>query len=148
MSELVLQVYGDPASAGSKTPVMTGAGMRVVDGATKAARAHRAAWRQDVVAAARAAMGDGYKALEGPVALVVCLHMPRPLNTPQKRRDGTIPLPTKRPDLTKLIRSTEDGLTAAGVWRDDSQVVYLAVEKKYATPERPPGADIIVRSIT
>ena len=35
-------------------------------------------------------------------------------------------------------------LTAAGVWRDDSQVVTCRVSKMYADNLRAPGADITV----
>jgi Holliday junction resolvase RusA-like endonuclease len=54
------------------------------------------------------------------------------------------------PDLSKLIRSTEDALTDAGVWTDDARVVaYHQPRKVYAGSADPdalhtPGAVIRV----
>jgi Holliday junction resolvase RusA-like endonuclease len=49
-----------------------------------------------------------------------------------------------RPDLDKLLRSTLDGLTDAGVWRDDSQVVSISAAKVYAKNGDTPGVIIEV----
>jgi crossover junction endodeoxyribonuclease RusA len=38
----------------------------------------------------------------------------------------------KKPDLSKLIRSTEDAITAAGIWHDDSQVASIVTQQKYS----------------
>jgi Holliday junction resolvase RusA-like endonuclease len=41
--------------------------------------------------------------------------------------------PAGKPDLSKLLRSTEDALTDVGVWRDDARVVtYTRVAKVWA----------------
>jgi Holliday junction resolvase RusA-like endonuclease len=42
--------------------------------------------------------------------------------------------PTKRPDVLKLARSTEDALTGV-LWRDDCQTIDLTLSKRYA--EKP-----------
>ena len=52
--------------------------------------------------------------------------------------------PIVAPDLTKYIRSTEDALTDAGLWRDDSQVVQQYAEKVYAASHEPEGCRIMV----
>lgn len=36
------------------------------------------------------------------------------------------------PDLDKLVRAVNDGITDAGLWKDDSQVVALHATKQYA----------------
>ncbi|MGH3500203.1 MAG: RusA family crossover junction endodeoxyribonuclease, partial [Nocardioidaceae bacterium] len=51
--------------------------------------------------------------------------------------------PTGKPDADKLLRSVFDALTAARVWRDDAQAVYLGARKVYADA-RPPGATILI----
>ncbi len=51
--------------------------------------------------------------------------------------------PTGRPDVTKLIRSTEDALTGI-VWRDDAQIVEQIGHKGYA---QKPGCHIFVREL-
>lgn len=36
------------------------------------------------------------------------------------------------PDTSKLVRSTEDAISAAGLWGDDAQVVRVVADKRYA----------------
>lgn len=40
--------------------------------------------------------------------------------------------PSVSPDLSKIVRSTEDALTDAGVWTNDALVVVLSAWKVYA----------------
>ncbi|QBI56869.1 RusA family crossover junction endodeoxyribonuclease [Streptomonospora litoralis] len=60
--------------------------------------------------------------------------------------------PAVKPDLSKLVRSTEDALTTARVWRDDAQVVaYGRLAKVYVLARDPdaltePGAVIRIRA--
>lgn len=39
--------------------------------------------------------------------------------------------PSVYPDLSKIVRATEDALTDAGVWKDDALVVTLQARKTY-----------------
>lgn len=50
-----------------------------------------------------------------------------------------------KPDLDKLCRAVLDGLTDAGLFRDDSQVVRLLASKSYSITS--PGAAITVREV-
>lgn len=75
--------------------------------------------------------------LQGPVRLSIAFYLPRPKSAPKQ-----VILPTKKPDLDKLVRSVKDALTQV-VWRDDSQVVDLVVTKRYAV-NAPPHVDIVV----
>lgn len=67
--------------------------------------------------------------LTGPVALEVTFTLPRPKahyrtgRNSHLLRDNAPHRPDRLPDLDKLLRSTMDALTAAGVWADDAQVV-------------------------
>lgn len=54
---------------------------------------------------------------------------------------------TKAPDLSKLVRSTEDAITTAGVWCDDSRVVELLAVKRTAEPGEPTGALIMIEKL-
>jgi Holliday junction resolvase RusA-like endonuclease len=49
-------------------------------------------------------------------------------------RDDAPIYPLVAPDLDKLIRAICDSITDAGLWKDDSQVVYLQAAKRYADP--------------
>jgi Holliday junction resolvase RusA-like endonuclease len=50
---------------------------------------------------------------------------------------------TSKPDLTKLVRSTEDACTGI-LWHDDSQVAMHNLTKRYCDPGEVPGASIKV----
>ena len=100
-------------------------------------------WRQDVIAAAvQFRELHGLETLDGPVGVVIYFRLPRPASVDIRRR----PFPAVKPDMDKLIRNTLDGLTQAGVYRDDAQVVDLFAQKRYATddPAGGPGATISV----
>lgn len=90
-----------------------------------------APWRQDVVASACQAIEDtpGFVPFSGPVHLIVEFYLPRPKGAAKTRRV----VPDVTPDLSKLIRSTEDAMKTACVWRDDAQVVDTTTRKRYAT---------------
>lgn len=115
---ITITVYGLPAPQGSKRHVGNGV---MVESSAKVKP-----WREAVKHAALEAMA-GQPPMDGPLCLDVVFTLPRPKSAPKKRThpDGT-------PDLSKLIRSTEDALTDAGVWADDARVVRVLASKLYA----------------
>lgn len=121
-------VYGSPAPQGSKRYVGTnkqGRGI-MVESSKKVAP-----WRREVSDAARAAR-NGAATLDGPLVARMVFTLPKPASAPKKRRTWA----DKKPDLSKLVRSTEDALTAAGVIADDARIVeYSRVAKVF------PGED-------
>lgn len=130
MSELVIRVVGEPAPQGSKRHI---GGGRLVEMSKKVKP-----WRQDVTAAAlvaRIAADD--LTFTGPVSLEATFTLKRPAGHYRTGanagllRDSAPAVPAVTPDLDKLVRSTLDALTLAGVWRDDSQVCELLVRKCY-----------------
>ncbi|CAA2393625.1 hypothetical protein [Xanthomonas phage Tabio] len=142
-------VYGDPAPQGSKSFKGIHGGHAVLAESSKRV----APWRQDVKVAAEAEIGrredpGDWVPMDGPLLLVVVFTLPAPLSLPKRRAS----YPSKLPDLSKLVRSTEDALTAAGVWKDDARVVECRAIKTYpadtlgAHPDalRRPGAVIQV----
>lgn len=53
---------------------------------------------------------------------------------------------TKKPDLTKLIRSTEDALTGI-IWVDDAQVYKRSDEKKYCEDLDTEGVMVEIKGV-
>lgn len=134
-------VHGTPAPQGSKK-----GGYSAKTGKTFVYEQNsktQKSWRQDVIAAA-VQMREAAKleTLDGPMYVVVTFRLPRPASVNIRRR----PFPCVKPDMDKLLRNTLDGLTQAGVYRDDAQIVKIFAEKRYATddPDGSPGASIRV----
>ncbi|HKQ02660.1 MAG TPA: RusA family crossover junction endodeoxyribonuclease [Actinomycetes bacterium] len=100
-------------------------------------------WGEMVVASALTEkMRRQHRQLEGPVGLALRFFLPRPKSAPRRVTE-----PTKKPDLDKLIRAVKDGLTRAGIYRDDAQVVVLFARKEFAAGATDPlGADGIPRA--
>jgi Holliday junction resolvase RusA-like endonuclease len=148
-------VYGTPAPQGSKRFVgMHGGHATMVESSKKVKP-----WRQDVRAAAIEAWSGPFPIpmapLDGPLVVRMVFTIVRPRghyrtgkNANQLRADAPA-RPCVTPDLSKLARSTEDALTEAGLWRDDSRVVeYSRLAKVYANEDpdalASPGAVIDV----
>lgn len=153
MTSYGFRVFGIPAPQGSKIPgVSSKTGkMFVREQSGKTLKS----WREDVKEAALTARGvnpvEGIAVagqiptLAGPIRLSIQFYMPRPPSVTVKRR----PLPIVAPDLDKLIRGVGDALKAAGVYKDDAQVVSIAATKVYGTDEAQssPGAWIVISEV-
>lgn len=98
---------------------------------------HVPTWREDVRAGCIAAW-KGQQPLDGPLVLDVEFVRARPASAPKRRT----PAATTAPDLSKLVRSTEDAITSAGVWADDARVVRCVSSKRCAEIGETPGAHI------
>lgn len=131
MFDLTIDVSGDPASQGSHS-VINGRIVQVNSGK------HRK-WRNAVVFAALDLIGEDWTPIDEPVALSVVFYLPRP-------KSATRSFPSVTPDLDKLIRSVGDSLTDSGILRDDSRIVRIIAEKRYAD-DRGPGAVIGVNTL-
>jgi crossover junction endodeoxyribonuclease RusA len=104
-------------------------------------------WRDDVKAAALVAMGGPGKGITGPVKVQMIFTMPKPKSAPKRRKTW----PSKYPDLSKLVRSTEDALTDIGAWEDDARVIELRGAKVFPGEDprslAVPGAVIRIESV-
>jgi len=113
-----LTVLGTPAPQGSKRHVGKG---RMVE-SSKAVKP----WREAIVWQC-----NGYAKhqgmIRGPVEVDIVFTLARPLKVPKERMG----YPSCPPDLDKLLRSTFDGLKAAGVIEDDARVIGVRAEKRY-----------------
>lgn len=136
---IVFRVYGQPAPQGSKRYIGQG---RMVEMSKKVKP-----WRRDVVAAAQDALAHlpGFQPFTGPVALRITFFFARPKHHFRQGRFAGELKPAApvyvitHPDLDKLVRSTCDGLTTAGVWKDDNLAAEIRAAKKYDTV---PGASV------
>ena len=141
---MIIQVYGNPAPQGSKKFMGTTKAGR---GILVEANSRTTPWRADVMTAARAVLDElGRPApMEGAIVARMVFSFLRPASVKRAKR----PFPSVAPDLSKLVRSTEDALTAAGVWRDDALVVgYTRLFKVYCGEDEEaldrPGCLIVV----
>jgi Holliday junction resolvase RusA-like endonuclease len=130
MPAVVIVVRGLPAPQGSKRHV--GAGV-MIESSKKVKP-----WRQDVKYAALETIGDDWVPLDGPLAASMTFTFARGQGhyrtgrNAHLLRDGAPIRPAVTPDLSKILRSTEDALTGI-VWKDDARVVeYVRLGKYYA----------------
>lgn len=131
MFDLTIDVSGEPASQGSHS-VING---RIVQ--VNSAKHKR--WRNAVVFAALDLIGEDWEPIDDPVELSVIFYLPKP-------KTATRELPSVMPDLDKLIRAVGDSLTDSGIIRDDSRIVAIHAQKRYAG-DRGPGAVIRVKTL-
>jgi Holliday junction resolvase RusA-like endonuclease len=141
---VIIRAYGEPAPQGSKRAVNRGNANRavtIVDSSPKLAP-----WRSDVIAAAREVLTRQMLAcLDGPIIARMVFSFRRPKSIKFSKR----PFPSVYPDLSKLCRSTEDALKAAGVIADDSLIVeYTRLAKVYCGEDmeslESPGCYIVL----
>lgn len=137
------QVFGHPAPQGSKKFVgttKTGRGLLVES--SKRVKP----WRMDVKAAAEqvCALYPSQTPLDGPLLVSMVFTLPKPASAPRSRRTW----PMRKPDLSKLARSTEDAISDAGLWTDDARVVgYTRLAKVFPgeDPDALSAPGVVVR---
>jgi len=113
-------VEGIPAPQGSKNGYIQNGRVVMVEASKKVKP-----WRQAVALATTEAMRNRSTITE-PVEITLVFYLPRP-------KTVTRLLPSVKPDLDKLIRSTFDGLTTGGLYVDDALVIAVTATKAYAT---------------
>jgi len=100
-------------------------------------------WRASVAHEATFAIAAPFT---GPLLVTFTFFMPRPkghFNSRGLVRPAAPKFPACKPDVTKLIRSTEDALKAIA-WLDDSQIVAQIGLKYYADAQQKPGCQITI----
>lgn len=137
-------VIGTPAPQGSKSfKGLSKSGRGILVESSKAVKPWREAVKYEAWAwVRRNQFLEPRAVIVGPVSLSLVFTMPRP----KSAKVGA--LPDKKPDLSKLVRSTEDAITDAGLWEDDSRVVALSTCKLYVGDDGAmplPGALISIR---
>ncbi|MFE0766124.1 RusA family crossover junction endodeoxyribonuclease [Streptomyces smyrnaeus] len=131
---LTVSVFGLPAPQGSKKHIGHG---RMLESSK-----HVKPWREAVVWAMRQeiARHRGWRPLTGALEASMVFSLARPKgHFGTGRNAGSLKpsapaRPAVMPDLSKLVRSTEDAITTAGGYQDDALLVgYRRVEKRYVT---------------
>ena len=133
-------IYGSPAPQGSKRHLGNG----VMVESCKRVKP----WRESVKYCAIQVRGTNAP-LDGPLRCTMVFTLPKPRSAPKRRRTW----PDKKPDLSKLVRSTEDALTESGIILDDARIVDFGATRKVFPNEDPdaldaPGAKIVLEAIT
>lgn len=148
MRDLRIDVPGTPRPQGSLRAFKNG-GMAYSNAAVLEP------WRMSITSYAREAMAscewNPCWPMTEPVRVDVLFLVERPAGHYGTGRNAGVlkpnapSYPSTKPDVDKLARAILDGLTDAGVWRDDSQVVTLHARKRYQRYGDVPGVAIIVR---
>lgn len=89
---------------------------------------------------------NGQELIDGPVQVSVWLWVTPPASwSLKKRRDalGHLIFPTTKPDIDNVIKGIFDAMNEI-VWKDDKQVIDLAVFKRYSDSAR---ASVTVRTL-
>ena len=141
VSGRILWIEGVARPGGSKKGFNIGGRVRIVD-----ASKHVGAWKRTCSDQA-SSQWDG-EPLDGALHVVMGFFLTRPQNhygSGSRRnhiKPGARPHPSVIPDLTKLIRSTEDALTGI-VWNDDGQITSRCAFKRYLDERSSSGERLV-----
>lgn len=116
-----IRVFGNPAPQGSKKFLGVKNGRGILVESSKAVKP----WREAVKWAAKESWYWTFTPFRGSLDVDMIFTLPRPKSAKKGAK------PSKKPDLSKLVRSTEDALTDAGIWEDDARVVCCLARKVY-----------------
>ncbi len=154
---IAFTIYGRPQQVGSKSPWIpkrADGSMVMKNGkpviATMDSNKKSKPWMAAVAAAAGEVM-DGRDLLTGPVRLSVTFFFSRPKShygtgrNAGKLKSSAPEIHAQTPDLAKLIRCLEDGMTGV-VWRDDRQVYcYGLASRQWTTAQE--GAEVVIAEV-
>lgn len=102
------------------------------------------AWKANVKTEAKKVMPQS--PWEGPIDLRLTFFLPRPKNRCRKKDpQGPMWCPSSK-DIDNLYKSVTDALSGL-LYRDDRQIVYAVVQKKYHSKDGRPNAIIEIEEI-
>lgn len=130
MTGVAFFIAGIPVPQGSKTAYVVGKRAVLTDANKKTLKP----WRAEVTRIAKASWADRQQLVDVAVRVVATFVFERPKSV---RRSA----PSVKPDIDKLARALLDGVTDSGIWKDDSQVTRLEVEKVYGAA---PGVHVVI----
>jgi crossover junction endodeoxyribonuclease RusA len=137
-------VYGVAAAQGSKRFLGIKGGKGILVESCKRVKP----WRESVKYCAIQVRGTNAP-LDGPLRCTMVFTLPKPASAPKKRQTW----PDRKPDLSKLIRSTEDALVDSGIILDDARIIDFGRTRKCYPNEDPdalaaPGVKIELEALT
>lgn len=141
---IVFNVDGEPRPQGSKTPIVRGGKVWLVEGKGDAPKKHKA-WRAAVTEAAEKLAEDiNHEVLDCPVEVQIEFRMPKPAS---KKKDKV--WADRKPDVDKLTRAVLDSIAGKDkpLVREDSRIVRVIAEKRYVRPDENMGCTIKVTEI-
>jgi Holliday junction resolvase RusA-like endonuclease len=131
---LLVRALGTPQPQGS----IAFKGMRGGKPVMVSDNANLKPWRAIIAGASHEALPADWQPLDEPVMISATFWLKAP-QRPRWRR------PAVKPDLDKLVRAVLDGLADGGVLLNDSRVTdFAGIHKRYATPLRPPGCELVI----
>lgn len=131
------KTIGDPAPQGSKRYVGNG---RMIESCKRLKP-----WREQIIADAQALGLPQTITGAVSVSLVFCFTRPKAhLNSKGQLKPSAPAYKVTKPDADKLARAVLDGLTIAGIIKDDSLVTTLSAQKRYCVGTEAPGVLITV----
>ena len=89
-------------------------------------------WRQQVAAAALAALPYGWEPMDGPCVMDLVVTLRRNSRTPKTKRA----VPATKPDLSKLVRAVEDGIGDTAPQIDPKKRVILTEDSRIVAYRR------------
>lgn len=112
-------IYGTPGPQGSKKFVgLSKAGRGILVESSAKVKP----WREAVKAAV-----VGYPVLDGAIRAQMIFTLRKPASAPKR----LVTWPDRKPDLSKLIRSTEDALSDSGAYEDDARIIDVIGGKRF-----------------
>ncbi len=157
MNEFTFFISGTPAPGGSKRafvvtnkktgqPIRAKLTGRIIVNVTDDAGKKNKDWKAVCAVYARAFM-QGHEPFYDDVKVEFTFFLKRPQGHYGSGKNAAVlkpsapPRPRVKPDVLKLMRSTEDALTSI-VWVDDSANIRVCGEKVYATPTDSEGCRV------
>ena len=139
MQKLMFEIPGSPIGQGRPK-------FSTINGHAKAYDPEKSRnYKAYVKLLATQAMKDtGFTMLEGPCCLDILAFFEVPKSKSKKFRERALmglERPTKKPDLSNIIKGIEDALNGLA-YKDDSSIVYLSVAKHYS---EIPRVEVILR---
>ena len=132
MTEILLHIPGPPVSQGSKNAYRRGNKVVLVETRHRELQDYRTRIMLATTPAQRILL------LDSPLHVEATFILARP-------KRPKFDAPAVPPDLDKYVRALFDGITQAGVWKDDARAVSIHATKRYVVGLEEPHTNVLIR---